>query len=81
MSLVEFDHAILESEERVITSHAYVQARVESGAALPYDDIACDNLLAAELLYAEALSCAVAPVLTRSLSFFMSHFSKFSLVG
>ena len=42
------------------------------------DDVAGDYLLAAEFLDSEALSRAIASVLTGSLSFFMGHVWKIS---
>ena len=49
-------------EKRVITGEADVFTRLEEGAALPHDDGAARNQLAAENLYAEPLRVGVAAV-------------------
>ena len=55
MCLVEGNLTVCQSEEGVVTTHAYVLTRVETCAALAEDDVTCDDRLAAKLLYAEAL--------------------------
>ena len=53
--LIESYFTVSQSEECVVTTHAYVFTRVETCAALAEDDVACDYGFAAEFLNAEAL--------------------------
>src|ERR1700678_4477145 len=70
---VEFHVAIDEGENGVVAAEADVAAGEEFGAALADDDIAGNDGLAAEFLYAEPLADAIAAVLDAALTFFMSH--------
>src|ERR1700743_1961564 len=53
--------AMLEREEGMVLAHADIGARVNLGAALADDDVAGDDELTAELLYAEAAAFRAAP--------------------
>src|SRR5690348_6462397 len=71
--VVELDHAVDFGVERVVTSHADVDARVELRAALANDDRSAGDELSREALHAEHFRLRVAAVARRSLSFFVSH--------
>src|SRR5690349_24793432 len=58
----EFDDPIDQREECVIAAQPDVPARLERGAALSDQDGACPNRFTGELLHAEHLGLAVAPV-------------------
>lgn len=62
MGLVEGNRAVLECEECPVTTHSHVLACVELGAALADEDVAGENGLTTELLYAEALGVTFTPV-------------------
>ena len=66
------DDAVGEGEEGIVFADADVVARVELGAALADEDIARKHRLAVRTLHAEALRLAVAPVVGRARSLFMS---------
>src|SRR5580704_10042616 len=72
-SLVEFDRAIDQREQRVIAPHADLAAGMKLGAALADDDVAGDDDLAAEFFDAEPAAAAVAPVAGRAACFLMRH--------
>ena len=57
----------------MVAAHAYVSSWMETSASLANDDVSSNYTLSAELFDAEALGCAVASILTGSLSFFMGH--------
>src|SRR5690348_13875616 len=61
-AIVKLNHAGDLGEQRVVLAPAYILARLEPGAALPHDDGAAGNQLAAEHLHAEALRIGIAPV-------------------
>ena len=58
----ELDVAVGRGEQGVVLAKADIVARPELGAALAHDDVAGENLLAAELLDAEALAGGIATV-------------------
>ena len=62
LGLVESNDAVLESEERPVTSDADILAGVELAAALADDDVTRDDRFTTEVLYAEPLRVAVATV-------------------
>src|SRR5215471_5734030 len=62
-AVVKLDHAGNFGEQRVVLAPTHVVAGLESSAALPHDDRATGNQLAAEHLDAEALRIGIAPVL------------------
>ena len=55
--LVEFDGAVLQSEERPVTTDTDILAGVGLAAALTDNDVTADDALATELLYAKATAC------------------------
>ena len=69
----ELDRAGLEGEQRVVTATADVGAGVEVGAALTDDDLAGEDLLAAEPLHAEALCVGVTTVTGGACALFVCH--------
>src|SRR6266508_2092162 len=68
---VEINLPVLQREERPIASRADVLARDEFRPALPHDDAAGADLLAAIRLHAEPFADAVAPVADAALTFLM----------
>src|SRR5215204_6298488 len=62
-----------EREQGVVTAAAYTEPGVEVGAALPDDDLARVDDLAAEPLDAEALRVGVAPVAGGRRALLVSH--------
>src|ERR1700761_8842138 len=60
-------------EEGVVAADADVLARIHLGAALADQDVARDDLLAAEALHAEAPSVGIAAVTRRAACFLMCH--------
>src|SRR5205814_947579 len=77
---VELDEAVLQRVEGIVLADADVHARLERRAALPDQDRAGGDLLAAEFLHAEALRFAVAPVARAANSFFVRHIIPYSSV-
>jgi hypothetical protein len=71
--LVEPDFAFHERVDRVIAANAHVLAAVPLRTALTNNDVARDNVFAAELFNAEALALTVASVLDGTLTFLVSH--------
>src|SRR5688500_4120629 len=69
----EADLAVRRCEERVVTTHPDVRARVERAAALPDDDRAGQDVLAVAALDAESLAGAVAPVTGGRASLLVCH--------
>ena len=57
----ELDSTGGQREQGVVAAAAYAGARVEVGAALADDDLACGNYLAAEALDAEVLCVRCTP--------------------
>src|SRR5581483_1021321 len=62
-----------ECEQGVVLAAADVDARVEVGAALPNDDLAGVDLLAAEALHAQALRVGVTAVAAGRRALFVCH--------
>jgi len=60
---LNFHHTRHFGEERIVLAPADVRARLDLGAALPHDDRAHGNKLAAEDLHAQPLRVRIAPVL------------------
>src|SRR5579862_3377442 len=79
LAALEFDFAVDEGEEGVVSAAADVEAGVELGAALANDDGACGNDLSAVGFYATILRVAVATVAGRAGAFFMCHKSPGSI--
>ena len=73
---VPLDDAVCEREERVVSAYADVLSGVDFRAALAEDNVAGQNVFAAELLDAATLRVGVAPVSGSTLTFFMCHTSK-----
>jgi hypothetical protein len=73
---IEADVAVNQRENRVIAAEADVFARQKLCSALPDNDVAGHDQLAAESFYTEPFTNAVAAVLNAALSFFMSHGKK-----
>ena len=69
----EFHRALNQGEQGMVAAQADVVARMPLGAALTHDDVAGQDVLAAELLYAEALGFRVATVARRTTGFLVSH--------
>src|SRR5690606_22619363 len=61
-------------------AHADIGAGMPLGAALAHEDVAGENLLAAELLHAEALGLRIAPVARRTASLLVCHRSAPSVL-
>lgn len=72
-SLLELNYTVSESEERVITSSAYVVTSVIGASALTNKDISGSNNFAAEFLNTKSLSSAVSSVSGTSYRFLMCH--------
>jgi len=62
----EFYIAVLEREQGVILAHADILTGEELGSALTNDDVASEDLLAAELLDAKAPTVGIATVARRT---------------
>jgi hypothetical protein len=60
---VELDRALDHGEDRMIFADADARAWVPLSAALAHEDVAGDDVLAAEALHAEALGVRVAVIL------------------
>ena len=69
----EFDSSRGQCEQGVVAAAANAGARVEVGATLADDDLACGNYLAAEALDAEVLGVGVTTVASGTRAFFMCH--------
>src|SRR6476620_7344884 len=69
----EFDAAVGQGKQRMIFGQADIGARVPFGAALARDNVAGENLLAAETLQAEPLTVRVAAVAGGSACFLVGH--------
>ncbi len=69
----EFDFAVAESKEGVISSATDVVARTETGSALTDNDGSCRNFLAAECFDTQEFRLAVATVTAAGLTFLMCH--------
>ena len=72
---VEPDFAVRQREQGPIAARADILARDELRAALPNDDAASGDGLAAKRFYAEPFTDAVASVPDAALTFFMCHTS------
>jgi hypothetical protein len=59
----------------MILPDTYVFTGVESGSALTYEDVPCQDFLTAVTLHAKAFTFGIATVTSTTTSFFMSHFS------
>src|SRR5579883_2282400 len=69
----EGDHAVRRGEQGVVAADADVGARVHLGAALADQDVAGEDLLAAEALHAQALAVGIAAVARGAACLFMCH--------
>jgi hypothetical protein len=58
----EFNHAVLEGEQGIISAAAYIFAGMDFGTALTYKDAACRNTLPFIPLDTQALSCGIPSV-------------------
>src|SRR5436309_8849792 len=70
---IEANVAVDQCENCVIAAEPDVFARQKFRPALPHDDIAGNDQLAAESFYTEPFANAVATILNAALSFFVSH--------
>src|SRR5688572_6260509 len=70
---VKAHRAVRDRKDGVVLAKTNAAARNPLGAALADDDVAGNDLLAAEFLDAESLALAVAPVLDGSLTFLVCH--------
>ena len=70
--VLEFDVSVDQSEKGIVGSHSDVVAGVYRSSSLSDDDVAGKNRFAVSLLHAKALGFAVASVLSRADTFFMS---------
>ena len=71
--MLELHDAVDERVDREVGAEAHVTARVPLRATLADDDVAGNDLLAAELLHATVLRIAVAAVSRRADALFMCH--------
>ena len=70
---LEFNHAVFESEERIVSADADVVAGVDLRAALANDDTARKHRLPVLTLYAEAFRVRVSAVVRGTGTLFMSE--------
>src|SRR3954471_24465756 len=75
LAVAERDSAAGKREQGVIPADADIGARIIFGAALAHDDVAADDILAAELLHAKAPARGVAAVAGGTACFLMCHVS------
>jgi hypothetical protein len=61
--LAEFNHTVLQSEQRVIFSNSYIHARVMLGTALTHDDITSDATLTSKYFYAQSFRLGLPSVI------------------
>ena len=73
LAALEFDHAVLQREERVILALADVETGAELGSALTEDDRPGEDRLPAVGFHAKILRIAVAAVPGGTRTFLMSH--------
>jgi len=73
VSAPENNRTIGQGKERIVLAHTHIGAGEEFGPALPDENRAGHNLLAAERLNASILGIAVSPIARRALSFLMCH--------
>src|SRR5262249_46166431 len=76
---VEDDDAVGQREQGVVAAAADVAAGVVARAALPHDDAAGADRLAAVHLHAQPLTVGLTAVATRTLTFLVCHDGSFSL--
>src|SRR4051812_6273756 len=79
--LVEAHRAVDQGEQGVVLADADILALVELGAALADDDVAGEDLLAAELLDAQAPTGGIAAVARAAACLFMCHMPAPALAG
>ncbi len=72
-AFTEFDHAIGQCEQREITTHTDIKARMVYCSALTDDDVSGDSGLTAEDFYAKALALRVTAVFYAAFPFFVCH--------
>ena len=70
---LKLNDAVFQSEERIVSADSDVVAGVDLRAALADDDATRKNLLPVLTLYTEAFRFAVASVVRRARSLFMSE--------
>ena len=70
---VEIDVSFYQRKNGVVFAQSNVLSGMPLGSSLADDDVACDDSLATEFLYAKSLAAGIAAVLDGSLSFLMSH--------
>ncbi len=71
--MLELNGAVNKRVERVVATHAYVNARTMHCAALTADDVACLSELPTKNLNAESFAFRLAAVLRTTYTFFMCH--------
>lgn len=69
----ELHDAVNFGEEGIIFSHADIESGMDAGTQLPYNYIACLDLLPAVSFYPSSLALTVPAIAAASLSFFVSH--------
>lgn len=67
------DNAVCKGEQRIVAADAYVRTRMNSRASLANEDVAGKNRLPVAAFRAETFRLAVAPVVRRTGTFFMSE--------
>lgn len=72
-NVLKLDLSADESEQSIIRSATDIVAGMDLGASLANDNVACEDCLTVCLLYAESLGLAVASVLSRTDTLFMSE--------
>jgi hypothetical protein len=70
---IEAYNTVYEGEDGVIPTKPNILSRQKLGAALANNDISGNDLLATELLHAQAFTDAIASVLDAALTFLMCH--------
>ena len=70
---LEFNHAVFESEERIVSADADVVTGMDLRASLADENASRKNGLPVLTLYAEAFRIAVSSVVRRTRSLFMSE--------
>ena len=81
VSAPENNRTIGQGKERIVLAHTHIGAGEEFGPALPDENRASRNLLAAERLDAPILGITVSAVARRALSFLMCHSQVPLLLG
>src|SRR5688572_4466755 len=73
LAVAKRDAAVAQREQGMVPADADAVAGIIFGAALAHDDVAGEDILAAELLHAEPLALGVAAVAGRTACFLVCH--------